>query len=708
MRRFLAFLMTGSFLMAQTPLKYPETRKSGVVDDYFGTKVADPYRWLEDDNSAETKAWVEAQNKVTFGVLEAIPQRKAITDRLTKLWNYEKYGAPFRRGKRYFYTHNSGLQNQAVLFVTEKAEDKGRVLLDPNLLSKDGTAALSGLSASEDGALMAYSISTAGSDWQTWKVREVATGKDLPDEIRWSKFSGAAWLKDGSGFFYSRYDAPKDGGALTSLNKFQKVYFHKVGTPQDQDELVYERKDQPDWGFGAEVTDDGRWLLIHQSEGTENKNRIFVKDLSRPGLAVMPFLDKFDAAYGVVDNEGETFFVRTDQGAPRYRLVAISLGQPQPANWNVLIPEAKDGQVLEGVSLVGDRFVANWMKDAHSVVTFHGLDGKTQGELPLPGVGSASGFGGKRKDLETFYTYTSFNHPPTVFRYDFSTGKDRVFRAPKVDFDPSAYVVKQVFYPSKDGTRIPMFLVHKKGLKLDGSNPALLYGYGGFNISLTPYFSVVNLGWLEMGGVYAMPNLRGGGEYGNAWYDAGKLHKKQNVFDDFIAAGEWLIANKYTSTPKLAIMGGSNGGLLVGACLTQRPDLFGAAIPEVGVLDMLRYHKFTIGWAWKSDYLVADSKEGFEGLMKFSPLHTIKSGVKYPPTLVTTGDHDDRVVPAHSHKFTATLQAAQGGPAPILTRIETNAGHGAGKPTAKVIQEQADILAFLAKVLGIYSSHTTH
>ncbi|BDU69171.1 prolyl endopeptidase [Geothrix oryzae] len=688
-------------LSAQTPLTYPATRKAEVVEDFFGTKVADPYRWLEDDNSAETKAWVEAQNKVTFGYLEQIPARAKIQERITRLWDFEKFSAPFKRGKRYFYSYNTGLQNQSVLFVTEDPKAKGRVLLDPNGLSKDGTVALSGASFTEDGRLMAYSISVAGSDWQTWKVRDVATGQDLADDIRWSKASGASWLKDGSGFFYSRYEAPKDGGALTGVNNNHMLCFHKLGTPQSEDVLVYQRPDQPEWYLGGSVTEDGRWLVIYGSKGTNPETSVFLKDLTKPGSPVEPFLDRMDASYGVVDNEGDRFFVTTNQGAPRNRLVAIRKGQADPSHWTEIIPQAKGKDVLEAVSLVGGRFVATWMRDAHSAVEFYDLKGKKTGTLALPALGTAGGFGGRREDTETFYTFGSFAYPGTIYRLDLKTGKSAIFRTPKVAFKPADYEVKQVFYPSKDGTKIPMFLVHKKGLKLDGQNPTLLYGYGGFNISLTPAFSVSRMVWLEMGGVFAMPNLRGGGEYGLEWYDAGRKDKKQNVFDDFIAAAEWLIAHKVTSTPKLAINGGSNGGLLVGACLTQRPDLFGAAVPEVGVMDMLRFHKFTLGWGWKSDYGSSETKEGFDTLMKYSPLHTIKPGVKYPPTLVTTGDHDDRVVPAHSHKFTATLQAAQAGPVPILTRIETSAGHGAGKPTAKAIAERADVYAFLVKNLGM-------
>ncbi len=691
-------------LAAQPPLTYPPTPRSAVVDDYFGVKVADPYRWLEDDNAPETKAWVEAQNKVTSAYLEAIPARKVLRDRITKLWDFEKFSAPFKRGGRYFYSHNSGLQNQAVLFVTEDPAARGRVLLDPNTLSTDGTMALGGLSVTEDGRYLAYAVSAAGSDWQVWKVRDVVTGKDLTDEVRWSKASGASWLKDGSGFFYSRYEAPKSGDALTGINQNHLLCFHRLGTPQAEDTLVYSRPDQPEWYLGGSVTDDGRWLVISAGKGTNPESSLFLKDLSRPGAPVEPFLDRMDASYTIVDNEGDRFFVLTNHSAPRNRLVAIRPGRTDAFAWTVLIPEAKGRDVLESVSLVGGRFIATWMRDAHSAVTFHGLDGSKQGDLALPALGTVGGFGGRREDTETFYTFGSFTYPGTIFRLDLKSRRSRIFREPKLAFRPADFEVKQVFYPSKDGTQIPMFLVHKKGLKLDGKNPTLLYGYGGFNVPLTPGFSVSRMAWLEQGGVYAMPNLRGGGEYGLAWYDAGRKDKKQNVFDDFIAAAEWLISHKYTSTPKLAINGGSNGGLLVGACLTQRPDLFGAAVPEVGVMDMLRFHKFTLGWGWKSDYGSSETKEGFETLMTYSPLHTLKPGVKYPPTLVTTGDHDDRVVPAHSHKFTATLQAAQGGPAPVLTRIETSAGHGAGKPTAKAIAERADVLAFLIQNLGMKQS----
>ncbi len=686
-------------LPAQTPLTYPTTRKADVVDDYHGTKVADPYRWLEDDRSAETAAWVEAQNKVTQGYLGQIPERKAIESRLTKLWDYEKFGAPSRHGKVYVYSHNTGLQNQGVLYITTDLKDRGRVLLDPNSLSTDGTVSLGSTVFTEDGKLMAYSLSKGGADLNIWKVRTVETGQDLADELPLGRNSVGGWAQDGSGFYYTRYPLPKDRSALTGVFKNQQLFFHRLGSPVEQDEVIYERPDQPDWGFGAGPTDDGRWLVIYQNQGTDRRSRVFLKDLTKPGAKVEPFLDKFDATYRIVGSDGDTFYVMTDQGAPRSRLVAIQKGSPEPAAWKTILAEGPGRDVLAGVSLVAGRFAATWRIHALNTVRLYDLQGKLEREIALPGVGSLSGFGGRRTHTEAFYGFTSYNRPTTLYRYDFATGKSEVFRQPKLAFDPAAYEVTQVFYNSKDGTRIPMFLAHKKGLKLDGTNPTLLYGYGGFNIPAAPGYSPANLAWMELGGVFANACLRGGSEYGRAWYEAGRLKKKQNVFDDFIAAAEWLIAEKYTSTPKLAIHGGSNGGLLVGACMAQRPELFGAALPAVGVMDMLRYHKFTIGWMWKSDYDCSDEADGFKYLMTYSPVHTLKAGVKYPPTLVTTGDHDDRVVPAHSHKFIATLQAVQAGSAPVLTRIETNAGHGAGKPTAKQIAERADQWAFLVKNL---------
>jgi prolyl oligopeptidase len=685
------------FAQMNKKLSYPQPRKVDQVDDYHGTKVADPYRWLENPDSEETTAWVEAQNKLTFGFLNDIPERGKIKARLTKLWDFEKYSAPFKDGGRYFYFKNNGLQNQDVLYTLKSLTDEPRVLLDPNTLSKDGTVALSGLAVSDDGKYLAYSISTAGSDWQEWKVREVETDRDLPDHIKWSKFSDAAWTPDDKGFFYSRFDEPNEKTKLEDANYDQKLYYHRLGKPQSEDELVYERKDQKEWGFGGTVTEDGRYLIINVWKGTDPKNLIFYKDLQTPGAKVIELINSFDSSHTFIGNEGPVFYFRTDRNAPRGSLLAIDTNQPGIANWREIVPESKE--TLEGASLIGNQFIASYLKDARAQIKVFDLTGKFIRDIDLPGIGTASGFSGKKKDSETFYAFTGFSAPPTIYRYDTTTGKSTLYRKPKVDFDPTAFETKQVFYKSKDGASVPMFITYKKGLKLDGNNPTLLYGYGGFNVSLTPAFSISRVVWMEMGGVYAQANLRGGSEYGEAWHEAGMKSKKQNVFDDFIAAAEWLIANKYTSTPKLAINGGSNGGLLVGACMTQRPDLFGAALPDVGVMDMLRFHKFTIGWAWMSDYGSPDNAEDFKALYAYSPLHNLKPGTKYPPTLITTADHDDRVVPAHSFKFAATLQAAQAGDAPALIRIETKAGHGAGKPTAKIIEELSDRWGFLVRVL---------
>jgi prolyl oligopeptidase len=578
-----------------------------------------------------------------------------------------------------------------------------RELLDPNKLTKDGTMALKGTAISEDGKLMAYGISNAGSDWEEWRVRDVEMAKDLSDDLKWVKFSGASFTKDGKGFFYSRYDEPTNSAAnLRSVNYFQKLYYHVVGKPQSEDVLVYERKDQKEWGFHGEVTEDGRYLIISISQGTDVKNRVFYQRISG-GVSsanqnrTVELLNEFDASYNFVGNNGEIFYFTTDLNAPRGKLIAIDIREPARGNWRTIIPEGKD--TLRGVSLLQDFFFANYMQDAKSAVRVYRLDGNLDREVELPGIGTVSGFGGRRKDTETFYSFTSFTQPATIYRYEIASGKSSVFKEPKVKFRPEDYETTQVFYASKDGTKIPMFISGKKGLKLDGNNPTFLYAYGGFSIPMTPGFSSGTLAWMEMGGVYAQPCLRGGGEYGEEWHQAGTKGRKQNVFDDFIAAAEWLIANKYTSTPKLAIHGRSNGGLLIGACMTQRPDLFGAALPGVGVMDMLRFHKFTIGWAWTSDYGSADNAEDFQYLYKYSPLHNIKPGVKYPSTLITTADHDDRVVPAHSFKFAATLQAAHAGTNPVLIRIETKAGHGAGTPTSKLIEEAADRYAFLVKTL---------
>ncbi len=701
-------LLTGMLLggaeaaLGQT-IQYPSAHKSAVVDDYHGTPVPDPYRWLEDPDAPDSRAWIEAENRITESYLAQIPQRDAIRRRLTQLWNYPKYGAPFHKVGRYFFFKNDGLQNQSVLYKQASLVGDAEVLLDPNVLSSDGTVALSTLALSEDGRLLAYGTSASGSDWEEFHVRDIATARDRADHLRWIKFSGASWTHDGRGFFYSRYPEAADK-ALTSVNRFQKVYYHRLGTAQARDVLVYERPDQPDWGFGAAVTDDGRYVVMNVWLGTDRRNRVHYLDLrsaTRPRVtgAVTRLLDDFDAGYGFIGNDGPVFYFLTDLDAPKKRVIAIDTRQPERARWREIIPQGED--VLEGVQIIHDVFVAHYMHDAHSRLRLFALDGRFLKDVALPTLGAVASISGERKDDAMFYAFTSFLYPTTIFRYDFTEGTSSVFKAPAIDFDPSGYETKQVFYTSKDGTRVPMFITHKQGIKLDGSNPTYLYGYGGFDISLTPSFSVSVLAWLELGGVYAMPNLRGGGEYGEEWHQAGMHEKKQNVFDDFLAAAEYLIAQGYTTPAKLAVGGGSNGGLLVGAAITQRPELFGAALPAVGVMDMLRFHKFTIGWAWVTEYGSADSAAQFPYLYKYSPLHNLKAGARYPATLITTADHDDRVVPGHSFKFAAALQAAQAGPAPVLIEIETKAGHGAGKPTSKVIEEQADRWAFLVKNLGI-------
>jgi prolyl oligopeptidase len=709
-----AILFLASSALAQN-FHYPEARKCDQVDDYHGTKVADPYRWLENPDSAATREWIEAENKLTFGYLEKIPARGKIKERLTELWNYERYGVPHKEGGRYFLSKNNGLQNQSVLYTLPSLRAEPRVLLDPNTLSSDGTVALKGYAISDDGEFMAYGLSSAGSDWEQWRVRKVADAQDTGDLLNWVKFSGASWTKDGKGFFYSRYDAPQDATKLQSLNYFQKLYYHRLGTPQTADLLVYERPDQKEWMFEGEVPDDGRYLIITIRQGTDTRNRVYYKDLKpapapdttgsgralslQGGSPVVELLNDFDANYTFVENDGPIFYFKTDLNAPRGKLIAIDIDHPERARWRTLIPESNE--TMDAVTLVHHQFIANYMRDAHSAVQIFDQRGQLVRDMDLPGFGTVHGFGGKKSDAETFFEFTSFTSPGVIYHYDLAAGQRSVFRQPKLKFDPERFETRQVFYTSKDGTRVPMFITAKRGVKLDGGNPTLLYGYGGFNISLTPAFSASTMVWLEMGGVYAQPNLRGGGEYGEEWHKAGKKHNKQNVFDDFIAAAQWLIDQKYTRTGKLAISGGSNGGLLVGACLTQRPDLFGAALPGVGVMDMLRFHKFTIGWAWVSDYGSADNAEDFPVLYRYSPLHNIKPGTSYPPTLVTTADHDDRVVPAHSFKFAAALQAAQAGPAPVLIRIETKAGHGAGKPISKLLDESADRFAFLVKNLGM-------
>jgi prolyl oligopeptidase len=680
-------------------MRYPNSPKVDQIDKYHGIDVPDPYRWLEDPDSDESKAWIEAQNQVTFDYLQHIPERESIKQRLTKLWDYEKYSVPFKEGDRYFYFKNDGLQNQSVLYTLTALDAEPRELLDPNKLSEDGTVALSGLAISEDGAWMAYGLSTAGSDWQEWYVRNIETGEDTPDRLKWIKFSGASWTHDHKGFFYSRYNEPNEATKLEDLNYFQKLYYHRLGTDQSEDILIYERPDQKEWGFSGGVTEDGRYLIVSVWFGTDPRNLVFYKDLSTPDSSVVELINTFEASYGFIDNDGNRFWFQTDLESPRGRVIAINITHPDRSAWQEVIPEA--AETLGSVGVLNHQFVASYLKDARSQIKIFDLNGSFAREVELPGIGSVGGFGGKRSDTETFYSFTGFTTPPTIYRYNMVTGESTLFRQPQVDFNPNDYETRQVFYPSKDGTQIPMFITHRKGLALDGKNPTYLYGYGGFNASITPSFSVSSLVWMELGGVYAVANLRGGGEYGEEWHQAGTKLKKQTVFDDFIAAAEWLIANGYTSSAKLAIGGGSNGGLLVGACMTQRPDLFRAALPAVGVLDMLRFHKFTIGWAWTTEYGSSENPDEFKALYAYSPLHNLKAGTAYPATMITTADHDDRVVPAHSFKFAAALQAAHTGETPVLIRIETKAGHGAGKPTTKIIEESADRWAFLVKTLDM-------
>jgi prolyl oligopeptidase len=704
-----AMTLIASAALAQN-ITYPTTRKTDQVDTYHGTAVADPYRWLEDDNSAETKAWVKSQNEVTEKMLAAMPQRLPTRKLYTDLYNFEKFGIPSVEGGRYFYSRNDGLQQQSVVYTVKKLGDAPQVAIDPNALSKNGTVALSGTAVSRDAKYLAYGIAGAGSDWQEWRVRELATGKDLPDQIKWVKFSAAEWTADGKGFFYSRYDQPKEGAALTGANFFQKLYYHKLGTEQSQDVLVYENKEQKEWGFGTTVSDDGNLLIIGVWKGSGRKNGLLWMPLKNkayvPGKISTVTLE-FDAEFSAVGNSGNTLWVKTDLDAPKGRIIAIDLTKPERKNWQTIVAEQQDAMTT--ASAVGGHLFAQYLKDAASLVRVHATNGKLVREVALPGIGTASGFGGRFSKSETFFSFTSITAPAEIYRYDVKSGKATLFKRPKTAFNPDEYETRREFVTSKDGTKLPIFIAHRKGLKLDGSNPTILYGYGGFNVSLTPAYSATAATWLKMGGVYVTAILRGGGEYGATWHDAGTKLRKQNVFDDFIASAEWLIANKYTSTPKLSINGGSNGGLLVGAVLNQRPELFGAAVPQVGVMDMLRYHKFTIGWAWVSDYGSSDNAEEFTALMKYSPLHTARRDVAYPPVLVTTADHDDRVVPAHSFKYTAEMQAAatefaaKSGKTtgPILVRIETDAGHGAGKPTSKLIEERGDMLAFLANALGL-------
>ena len=691
---------------AQNMIKYPESKTVDQVDSFFGVDVADPYRWLEDDvrNSKEVRNWVEQQNKLTSDYLQGLPFREEIEQRLTQLWDFEKYRPPSRHGDKYYFYKNDGLQNQYVLYQADTCDGEATVFIDPNSWSEDGTVALGGTSFSDDGKRVAYSIQNAGSDWRTWKIKDVQSGLVLDDELKWLKFGGISWNKDGESFYYSRYDKPEADAEFQSLNLGQKIYLHRVGTSQAEDKLVHSDSEHAEWGFLPEVTEDGKFLIVTIWQGTDDRYQVMYAPLEKDGTAgsLEYLIDNFENEFTFIGNDDDRLYFKTDVDAPRKSIIAIDLSNPAKANWKTIVPQATDAMI--SASMVSDYFVCEYLKDAKTQVNLYHVDGSIHQEVDFPGIGSASGFGGKRRSTETFYSFSSFNRPPSVYRYDLATGKSHLIRNAEVDFDGDDFQVSQIFYTSKDGTKVPMFLAHRKGLKLDGGNPTLLYGYGGFNISLTPGFSISRLQWMEMGGVFAMPNLRGGGEYGKDWHKAGTKTNKQNVFDDFIGAAEWLIDNRYTAPQHLAIQGGSNGGLLVGACMTQRPDLFGACLPAVGVMDMLRFQKFTAGRFWVDDYGDADKDESeFRALYAYSPYHNLKSDVAYPPTMVTTADTDDRVVPGHSFKFAARLQqsGAASGENPLLIRIETKAGHGAGKPTSKIIEEVADQWAFLALHLGL-------
>ena len=671
-------------------MQYPTSPKGDVVETLHGVEVADPYRWLEEADAPATQAWIAEQNAVAHACLDALPERAAFVGSLTRLWSYERFSGVRREGGRLFWFRNDGLQNQSVLYAADRPEDEGRVLLDPNLLSTDGTVALSGLGFSPDGGKLAYAVSVGGSDWMEWRVRDVATGEDLPDRVEWSKFSGASWAHDGSGFYYSAFDAPAEGQALQEANYDQRLMFHRLGAAQADDETVYARPDEPEWGFHGEATEDGRYLVVTATHGTRRERRVFLKDLEKGG-EVRPLLPDGDAYYGFVGNDGPRLLFRTDRDAPTGRVIAVHADTGEAET--VVPAEARS---LESVSIAGGFLFTVHLEDATSAVRQFDLRGNPVRDVVLPGVGTASVGDAHHDAGELFYAYTSFDTPGTVLRLDLATGESTPFRTPRVDFDASIYETTRLFSTSPDGTRVPVFVVHRKGIALDGSHPTLLYGYGGFNVSLTPGFSPRVAAWLESGGVYALACIRGGGEYGKAWHDGGRLANKQNCYDDFIAAAERLIAEGYTSKARLACQGGSNGGLLVGAVVNQRPDLWAAALPAVGVMDLLRFHLFTIGWAWVSDFGSPDSADDFPNLLRLSPLHNLKPGTHYPAVLVTTGERDDRVVPAHSYKYAAALQAAQGGEAPCLIRIATAVGHGAGKPVAKMIEEAADELAFLA------------
>ena len=698
-------------LDSAAPVAYPSTHRSDHVDDYFGTKVPDPYHWLEDVDAPDTKQWVTDENVVTRRYLDAIPERAVIKDRLTAVWNYPKYGVPQKSAGRYFFTVNSGLQNQSVVYVQDGRRGAQRVLLDPNTMSSDGTVALTAWSATDDGHLFGYGVAAAGSDWEELRVRDVATGRDLPDTIRWAKFTGVAWTKDGRGFFYSRFPEPStSGNALTDRNTRHQLYYHQLGQPQASDRLILEHPDHSDWYVAAGVTDDGRFAIVNVSHGTDPRNRLYYIDLGDPlhphvERPLVRLIDAFEAEYAPLGTEHRFLFLRTNLDAPLGRIVRVDLDHPDRSQWRTVVPEGKDK--LQQASLIGGRIVAVYLRDAQSVLTTFGLDGAPGGEVPLPGVGTVAGVSGRQDDPEAFYAFVSFLQPGSIYHMDVRQKTSETFHVPTLPVDTRQFETRQIFCTSKDGTRVPVFVTTRRGVALDRSNPTWLYAYGGFNVDMTPFFSPSQMVWLERGGVSAVAVLRGGGEYGSAWHEAGMFERKQNVFDDFIAAVQCLEQEGYTSASKLAIQGESNGGLLIGAMLTQRPDLFGVALPGVGVMDMLRYQKFTIGQGWAVEYGSSDDAAQFRYLIKYSPLHNLRAGTRYPATLIMTSDHDDRVVPGHSFKFGAAMQAAQAGPAPVLVRIETRAGHGAGKPTSKQIDLAADEMAFVVKNVGLKAERPT-
>lgn len=676
-------------------LNYPITRKEAVSDTYFGKTIEDPYRWLEDDNSEETKNWVVEQNKITFDYLEKIPLRDKIKSRLTEIWNFEKYSSPFKKGNYYFFFKNDGIQNQSVLYFQKGLEGESTVLIDPNTLSTDGTIALASLEIRKDAKYAAYQLSGAGSDWADIHIMEIETGKKLEDHLKWIKFSKISWY--GDGFFYSRYEQPKEGNEFSEKNQFHKIYYHRIGTKQDTDELVYEDKEHSKYIFNATVTDDENYLILYTSETTSG-NKIAVKKLNTRNSEFVLLTDDFTSDYEFVDNKEDQFLILTNNNAPKYKLIEIDLKSPEDYHWKNIIPETED--VLEGVHSVGNKIFAKYLKDVSSKLFEFDMKGQNKKEIILPGLGIMGEFSTNKTDSFAFFTFTNYTTPISVFKFNIYTAEVEKYRQPEIKFNTEELITKQVFYTSKDGTSIPMYITHKKDIVLDGNNPTFLYGYGGFNISILPKFDIERAVFLENGGVYAVPNIRGGGEYGKEWHKAGTQLKKQNVFDDFIAAAEYLIAEKYTSKEKLAVHGRSNGGLLIGAVMTQRPDLFKVVLPKVGVLDMLRYHKFTIGYAWATDYGTSDDEVQFNNLMSYSPLHNVKE-IEYPATLIMTGDHDDRVVPAHSFKFAAELQSKQKGKNPVLIRVDTNAGHGSGKPVSKQIEEFSDTWAFVFHHLGM-------